>query len=116
LELSERCPANHSITTSLLREYIRQQLAMPTLEGQAHLGDMRATGDALGGHGLKIKPRKKTVKGKTDKLVDFNAETLAKCKDWLAQHETEDDSILHSLDQILDAALEVVDEMIGDDD
>lgn len=69
----------HGIGTSAIREHIRTATKMPTLTGEAHLGDLRAHGDAVGGHGLKLK----MIKRGKRRAVLFCDENDAACHSFM---------------------------------
>lgn len=48
--------SNKEVSTRIIREYIRTKLKMKPPKDEN--GDMRATGDAVGGHGLGLERRK----------------------------------------------------------
>jgi hypothetical protein len=79
LALHEQHPDQAAVTTSRLREFIREQLQMPALEGEAQLGDLKAHGDAIGGHGLHLEVSKESGM----RVVKFSDQNLTRCKQFL---------------------------------
>lgn len=79
LRLHEEYPQTPGIRTDSLRQCIRQALCLPELDGEQRLGDLRAHGDALGGHGLKLK----AIRHGSHRVVDFSATNLAVCTAYL---------------------------------
>lgn len=75
------------VGVSRLRAAIRAVLKMPRLKDEANLGDLRAHGDALGGHGVKLET-KRTSRGR---YIPLTEENLRKCSTFLV---TEHDAIL----------------------
>lgn len=56
-----------------LRQEIRKVLGMPTLSGELDLGDRRAHGDAVGGHGLHLE----CESGEKGEYIPFSKENMA---------------------------------------
>lgn len=79
LELKEENPQATGVATGRLRAHIRAELEMVALEGEEHLGDLRAHGDALGGHGLKLV----VVREGGKRVVKFSPENLGLCRKFL---------------------------------
>lgn len=67
------------VSTLRLRNDIRKGLGLPVLEGESNFGDLRAHGDALGGHGLKLETMKKDGK----KYVVVSDKVVKTCQDFL---------------------------------
>ncbi len=74
---------NKGVSTERLRKHIRLKLGLPVLTGEDNLGDLRAHGDALGGHGLRMVPIKKKVNGKSVRIVEMTDQNLAICDRYL---------------------------------
>ena len=70
---------SRAITIQKFRLIQREEQQLPELEGKAWHGDLRASGDALGGHGLHLE----TVRVGNKKGVLLNKENKKKCKDYL---------------------------------
>lgn len=75
--------------TRSLREHIREQINLPRLNGEPNKGDLRAHGDALGGHGLHLDVGRQSVQGKSERVVMFSKENVSKCEEFLAGSEEE---------------------------
>jgi hypothetical protein len=73
------------VSTKKLREIIRMKLTMPKVHGLALDGDIRATGDACGGHGLKLESRVTKIGNVKHRLIKLTDENIAKCKKYLAK-------------------------------
>ena len=73
--------------TRNIRAHIRQKLKMEELTGEAHKGDLKAHGDAIGGHGLNLEITRQNVQGKPERVVFFTKENLKACKDFLEAHQ-----------------------------
>lgn len=78
--------------TEKLREYIRERLGLPTLSGESWLGDLRAHGDALGGHGLKLEVIRKRIGGKDQRIIMFTENNISACAEYLVFSEIEESS------------------------
>lgn len=74
--------------TSTLREHIRQRLELPKLEGEKYLGDLRAHGDAIGGHGLRLNIIRQRIAKKDERIIMFTDENIQKCKDFVETAST----------------------------
>lgn len=72
---------------STLREHIRKSLGLEKLSGQEHLGDLRAHGDAIGGHGLHLSVTRKKVEGKSERVIMFTDEVLKSCDNFIASYQ-----------------------------
>lgn len=83
LELRESHPKATGVRTSRLRAHIRAALKLPELKGETHLGDLRAHGDALGGHGLKLE----VVREGGTRVVKFSPGNLGLCQKFLDDKE-----------------------------
>ena len=69
------------VSTRRIRSYIRKKLKMGEPKSQA--GDLRGTGDAVGGHGLHLR-RRELVKNKIrHNLVTIDKETIEKVRSYL---------------------------------
>jgi len=80
LEASEKRKSERDyITAQSLRKKIRERLGLPELLGEEHIGDLRAHGDAYGGHGLCLNVRK----SRDIKAIFLNDENIEICKDHL---------------------------------
>ena len=66
-----------------LRLVIRRQLGLPVLHGEERHGDMRAHGDACGGHGLKLP----IVRNSRGRFIKNIPETYKICEDWVKDHD-----------------------------
>lgn len=77
--------------TKTLREYIRQQLALPKINGEDLKGDLRAHGDALGGHGLHLDVERRRIKGKTERVIMFTDKNVKKCQEFLEKEIADDE-------------------------
>lgn len=71
---------NLTVTTDGLRARIRKELGLCVLAGEAYLGDLRAHGDALGGHGLKLKVERR---GSKRVVVISDVKVLAVCREFV---------------------------------
>jgi hypothetical protein len=69
--------------TRSLRAHIRKQLQMPKLQGEEHNGDLRAHGDALGGHGLGLDVKRQSVQGKMERVIPFTEQNIEICREFL---------------------------------
>jgi hypothetical protein len=90
LELKELNPQATGVGTARLRAHIRARLGLEALGGEARLGDLRAHGDALGGHGLKLK----VVREGANRVIKFTPENLRICRDHLSQEQNEVGTLL----------------------
>jgi hypothetical protein len=72
-----------TIDSKLVREIIRENLKLPQLVGESCKGDMRAHGDACGGHGLLLEQAKK--RGSAD--IILNSDNLKKCNDFITEYK-----------------------------
>lgn len=90
LELKESNPDATGVGTARLRAHIRGKLGVDALSGEAHLGDLRAHGDALGGHGLKLV----VVREGANRVVKFTPANLKVCQDFLAEGKSESGTLL----------------------
>lgn len=75
--------------SSTLRDHIRTELRLPEIHGEEKLGDLRAHGDAIGGHGLRLVVERKTIDGKKERVVMFTHDTLTKCQNFIKTYENE---------------------------
>lgn len=87
--LEIRATGKEGARTRTLREHIRKQLGLPTLQGEQHKGDLRAHGDALGGHGLHLDVGRQQIQGKTERVIMFTDSNIEKCEEFLADSEAE---------------------------
>ena len=85
LELHETHKKATGVATDRLRAHIRTNLKMEKLEGEKHNGDLRAHGDALGGHGLKLT----VVREGGKRIVKFSEGNIQICRDYLANNSEE---------------------------
>jgi len=85
---------NHGARTRMIRRVIREELGLPILEGEAMNGDLRAHGDALGKHELFLDVLRKTVQGKTERVVMFTEENVKKCEEYLEKNGEDQEKIL----------------------
>lgn len=75
--------------SSTLREYIRKSVGLQELKGEENLGDLRAHGDAIGGHGLCIPVVRKKVSGKNERIIMFTDEIIKKCDNFIESYQDE---------------------------
>lgn len=71
------------VTTTHIRRRIREKLGMPQLEGEQLFGDLKAHGDAIGGHGLCMETNRKKVNGKLARTVGLNSMNYNICREYL---------------------------------
>jgi hypothetical protein len=72
------------ITCAGLRDRIRGGLGLEKLCGEEKNGDMRAHGDACGGHGLHLRMVSHKFCGK---MIVLNEDNLRRCLDYVARVE-----------------------------
>lgn len=89
-ELKDKNKDKIGITTNKLREYVRNKLKLPALSGEDYLGDLRAHGDAIGGHGLHINVKRAKRDRKSVRVVEFTDENIRKCDQYLTAPNTDD--------------------------
>lgn len=81
LEVAKNRRSNNDfVSASNLRESIREKLGLPVLFGKDHYGDLRAHGDAYGGHGLCLD----THKSRNLKAILLNDNNIKLCKEYLS--------------------------------
>lgn len=68
---------------SALRSHIRSKLGLQELTNEEKLGDLRAHGDAIGGHGLHLEVTRKKVQGKNERIIMFTDDTMEKCNKYI---------------------------------
>ena len=90
LELRETHKKVTGVATDRLRAHIRAKLALPSIIGEMYYGDLRAHGDALGGHGLKLT----VVRESKKRVVKFTEENLKICRDYIAGNKGEESGTL----------------------
>lgn len=90
LSIAERNPNVKIVSLPSLRRDIREAVGLPTLSGEAHLGDMRAHGDACGGHGLCLQMVATSKGGKRSKGIVVSKENLDVCRTYLDRNSNEE--------------------------
>lgn len=91
LELNGKC--GPEITNRKLRGMIRNQMGLPVPTGEAANGDLRASGDALGGHELKLENRR-TAK---DRFIKFTPANMARCEEYIKDFDADPEPSLAGL-------------------
>ena len=79
------------VATRHLRTAIRNELDYPPLIGEALNGDLRAHGDAIGGHGLELKIIRK---GSGDRYVAVDTYNAKICDDYVENKSIDDKDII----------------------